>query len=112
MPLSINEAVTAGITKLRLAKWLNPADHIEIAILKERPDGGENQLGPWWSLWSPMNEEVNGRNPVKNLVVGPMGLGDLDDEVWTIYTSPRQPTAAPSSVPQHRVAHRTTRRRA
>jgi hypothetical protein len=93
MPLSINEAVKAGVTKLRLAKWLNPADHIEITILKERPDGGANCLGPWWSLWSPMNETISGQNPIKNLVVGSVGLGDLDDAVWTIYVD-----AAPSSL--------------
>lgn len=84
MPLSINEAVKAGIERLRLDKWANPEDHIKITIIAD-PKTGERQLGPWWELWSPINEQVNGCNPVKNLIVGSTGLGNLDAEVWTIY---------------------------
>lgn len=87
MPLSINEARIAGIERLRLARWANKDDHIKITIMKD-PVSGENWLGPWWELWSPINEETNGRNPVKNLAVGPNGLGDLDDPCWTIYVPP------------------------
>jgi hypothetical protein len=84
MPVSINEAVKAGIERLRLEKWANTDDHIKITIINN-PETGERWLGPWWELWSPMNEEINGRNPVKNLIVGEMGLGDLDNPCWTIY---------------------------
>jgi hypothetical protein len=84
MPLSIHEAMQGGIERLRLAKWANPHDHIKITILKD-PQTGERMLGPWWELWSPVNEMINGHNPVKNLIVGPRGLGDLDDPCWSIY---------------------------
>lgn len=82
MPISINEAVKAGITRLRLDRWANPADHIELTILKERPDGtGANQLGPWCNMWAyPYVDE-----PHKFCVVGPAGLGDFDLPLWTIY---------------------------
>lgn len=80
--ISINEAVRRGIPRLRLDRWANPWDHIEITIVKV---DGENLLGPWWNLWSPLNEEINGRNPVKNMVIGPMGLGSPDDPCWSVY---------------------------
>lgn len=84
MPLSIHEAVKAGVERLRLAKWANPDDHVRITIAKD-PETGERCLGPWYELWSPINEDVNGQNPVKNLIIGEVGLGDLDDPCWTIY---------------------------
>lgn len=84
MPLSINEAVKAGIDRLRLDNWANKDDHIKIVITKH-PETGEPYLGAWWELWSPVNEMINGRNPVKNMVIGAMGLGDLDAPCWTVY---------------------------
>jgi len=90
MPLSINEAVKAGIERLRLDKWANPDDHIKIVITKH-PETGERCLGVWWELWSPINEEINGVNPVKNLIIGPMGLGDLNACHWTIYAPSKPP---------------------
>ena len=88
MPISINEAVRGGVERLRLDHWANPADHIKITIVKD-PRTGARMLGPWWELWSPINEKVNGRNPVRNLVAGTgMGLGDLDEACWTIYAEP------------------------
>ena len=85
MPLSINEAVKAGVTRLRLDRWANKDDHIKITITKD-PETGERCLGVWYELWSPINESVNGRNPLTNLIVGELGLGNLDTPVWTIYT--------------------------
>jgi hypothetical protein len=87
MPLSINEAVKAGVERLRLDKWANPDDHIRITITKD-PETGEPYLGWWYELWSPINEEINGRNPVKSIVVGELGLGDLNAPRWTIYVEP------------------------
>lgn len=84
MPLSINEAVKAGVERLRRDNWANADDHIKITITKN-PETGERWLGPWWELWSPINEEINGRNPLKFLIIGEMGLGNLDACVWTIY---------------------------
>ena len=87
MPLSINEAVKAGVERLRFDKWANPEDHIKITITKH-PETGERYLGAWYELWSPINEEINGRNPVKNMIIGEMGLGNLDACIWTIYAPP------------------------
>lgn len=84
MPLSINEAVKAGVERLRLDKWANTDDHIKITIVKD-PKTGERWLGPWYELWSPINERVNSRNPTTNMIIGPLGLGDLDACIWTIY---------------------------
>ena len=84
MPLSINEAVKAGVERLRRASWAIPDDHIKITITKH-PETGEGMLGAWYELWSPMNEAINGRNPTKSLIMGPMGLGDLNGCIWTIY---------------------------
>jgi len=92
MPLSINEAVRAGVNRLRLDKWSNKHDHIKLTIVVNA-ENGERMLGPWWELWSPLNEANNGRNPVKNLIVGPRGLGDLDDPCWTIYAPIESPQA-------------------
>lgn len=86
--ISINDALKAGADRLRLDRWANTEDHIKIAILKD-PQTGEPRLGPWCELWSPVNEELIGRNPVQILAIGADGLGDLDAPIWTIYVPPK-----------------------
>lgn len=90
MPLSINEAVKAGVERLRLDKWANKHDHIKITITKD-PETGERCLGPWYELWSPINERTNGVNPTMNPIIGGLGLGDLNDPCWTIYAPVERP---------------------
>jgi hypothetical protein len=84
MPLSINEAVKAGVERLQLDNWALSDDHIKITIVND-PETGERWVGPWYELWSPMNEDIHDHNPTKNLIIGELGLGDLDACVWTIY---------------------------
>jgi hypothetical protein len=64
--ISIRQAAKQGIAKLRRPEWADPADHIHITIV-------DGLVGPWVELWSPINQEVNGCNPVKLLIteVGP-----------------------------------------
>lgn len=55
--ISINQAAARGIDKLRSPKWANPNDYLKIDIVEGKP-------GPWLHLYSPINIDVNGRNPV------------------------------------------------
>ena len=69
--ISIRQAAAQGIDKLRMPQWVNPDDYLKIDIIDGRP-------GPWTHLFSPVNEEINGRNPVDMLVIH---VG-LDDEAY------------------------------
>lgn len=71
--ISINEAMRRGLTKLRLDKWSNPQDHIELQKL----DAGN--YGPWVKLWSPTAAVCGYPNPQKLIITM---LGDLDDPSW------------------------------
>ncbi len=70
--ISIREAAHRGITKVRLDKWTNPDDYMELTIV-------DGLLGPWVKLWSPINEVIGATNPQKLLITM---LGDLDDPCW------------------------------
>ena len=61
--LSIVEAAALGIGRLRMPQWVDPNDYLKIDIVDGKP-------GPWGHLYSPINELVNGRNPVDLLLVG------------------------------------------
>jgi len=58
--ISIRDAVSQGITRLRIPIWHNPYSHIKIDIMN-------SSLGPWVHLYEPFNEECNGRDPVSFL---------------------------------------------
>ena len=73
--ISIKQAAQRGFTKLRLDRWANPDDYIEIYIV----DKEEGRLGPWAKLWSPTNEIVGNKNPHMMLW---LELGGEDDECW------------------------------
>lgn len=45
--MQIEELFKQGITKVRLPKWANPLDHIEITTVNI---GGERYMGPWVKL--------------------------------------------------------------
>ncbi len=61
--ISLREAAKQNIATLRRPNWSDPADHVKITI-------ADGLLGPWIELWSPMNERINGRNPVKQFLSG------------------------------------------
>ena len=72
--MTLSEAAAQGIARLRLPHWANPVSHIKIDIFA----GGS--YGPWVHFYDPMNEELNGRNPV-DMIVTEMG----DEDRWEPY---------------------------
>lgn len=79
--ISINEARINGFQYLRFPKWSNREDYIKLDYVVM---DGERLLGPWVHLYSPMNEEINGRNPVDLLITE----FDLDEVKWEIWAKP------------------------
>lgn len=78
MSISIEQAAARGIERLRLSRWANPMDHIKISILMGSP-------GPWVKLYCPINEAMNGRDPVEMLI---MNFLPTTDPVWDEYKGP------------------------
>lgn len=76
--ISIRDAVTKGITKLRLPHWACPDDHVEIHIDRT------GNLGPWVKLWSPLNEIISGHNPLEFLTIT-FSKDELDETCWIQY---------------------------
>lgn len=75
--ISIKEAANKGIKKIRLDKWANPHDYIEIPILDEK-----GTIGPWFKLWSNTNEIIGQKNPQQ---ISILMMGDLDEKIWSPY---------------------------
>lgn len=73
--ISIKEAATQRIDRLRQPQWIQPEDHIKLDLVN-------GSLGPWIHLYAPFNEECNGRDPVDILGVG----YDLTQKSWLPYT--------------------------
>lgn len=55
--LSLNEAVSLGITRLRLPHWRGGRDYIRIEIT------ASGELGPRFQLYSPALARLVGQNP-------------------------------------------------
>lgn len=68
--ISINQAAAQGVDKLRLPIWASPEDYLKIDII-------DGKAGPWGHLYSPINEAINGKNPVDMLL-----LEGRDDECF------------------------------
>jgi hypothetical protein len=78
MPLiSLRQAAKFGITRVRLSRWANPFDHLDISV----PHSVGGTLPVWVKLYSPMNAWCNGRDPVLVIVLS----FDLDDPSWEPY---------------------------
>ncbi len=77
-PISINGAAAAGISRIRKPNWSNPMDHLELYLT-----GGS--VGPWVNLYCPMNQSLNGRDPVKMLITE---MGDLNKKDFLPYAGP------------------------
>ena len=60
--ISMNDAASWGIERLRQPNWANPFDHFKIDIIN-------GELGPWAHLYCPFNLECNGRDPVDVLII-------------------------------------------
>lgn len=76
--ISINDAVKLGNQRLRKPIWSNPLDHLKIDII-------DGQLGPWIHMFSPLNKECNGRDPVDILIIM---FENLDSPEFEIYEGP------------------------
>lgn len=85
--VSINEAVKRKWSRLRLDKWVNDLDHIEITIVDHAP-------GPWVKFWSPINVAVCQQENPQTLLI--TMLGHLDDPVWRRYVGPDGIPAQPT----------------
>lgn len=79
--ISIRDAAAQGIKNVRLDKWANPADHIEIPIL------ADGSIGPWFKLWSPVNDVIGAPNPQTLLCTM---MGDLDEKIWRPFEDSKQ----------------------
>lgn len=75
--ISINDAAAQGIDRLRRPAWLMREDHIKIHIHEGKP-------GPFVKIYSPFNQECNGRDPVEMLIIA----FDLEDKIFLPYTGP------------------------
>lgn len=73
--ISLNEAVKNGISRLRRPEWANREDYIEIDLL------GDGLHGPWVHLYSPMNEDIHGTNPVDLMCTG-FDWDEVGYEIW------------------------------
>lgn len=75
--ISIREAATRGIMRLRKPVWRTPEDHIKIDII-------DGRHGPWIHLYCPFNMQCNGRDPVDLLCTD----FPPDLKVFVPYTGP------------------------
>lgn len=78
--ISLHEAVAAGIDKVRTPRWIMSDDYLKIDIIEQ---DGERMMGPWFHLYSPMNEMINGRNPVDL----PAMQFDCDEQIYEPWKS-------------------------
>lgn len=53
--MSINEAVSKGVSRLRIPKWAIPEDQLHLYIVEQKD--GKRVVGPWAKLYSPFNFE-------------------------------------------------------
>lgn len=77
--ISLNEAASKGIERLRHPAWSTPMDHVQISIVDGKP-------APWLRLYSPMNMRIFDRDPVELLAT----LNDTSFDVRNMlpYTGP------------------------
>ncbi len=78
--ISINEAVTNGVTQIRKPIWANPSDYLKLDLM-------DGKLGPWLHLYSPLNELIGEPNPQDILCIG-CNLDAVEWEIWQVQTNP------------------------
>ncbi len=83
--ISIDQAASLGILRVRKPHWLSRFDHLRIDILGGRP-------GPWLYLHAPANAMFDGPDP-KPLLALMQTFCPLDERGWLPYTGPL-PTSA------------------
>lgn len=79
--ISIRDAASDGIRRIRQPNWANPKDYLLIDILED------NTPGPWVHLYSPINQSVcQQRNPQDILWVGSGCHGAGTEKLYEPYT--------------------------
>ena len=79
--ISITEAATLGVDRLRLPVWADKMDHLKLDIVDGKP-------GPWLHLFAPFNKKCNGRDPVDFLwAMGAMKT-DINFPEFEVYSGP------------------------
>jgi hypothetical protein len=81
--LTLQEAAERGVTAIRKPMWAGRFDHMTFDTVRQAD--GTVHIGPWLRLYSPMNEAINGRDPVSILLTE---TGDTRDAVWLPYKGP------------------------
>lgn len=76
--ISINDAVSKNITRLRRYNWVIAEDHIQIRISDQKA------ISPWFKFYSPANKSMNGEDPVVMMLFGE----DLNEKVFLEYRGP------------------------
>lgn len=82
--MNLHEAVQRGITRVRDPNWACPEDHFLLDLFPDPRNPGKMFSGPWLHLYSPLNERVNGRNPVDML----FNAVDWNEDGWVAYEPP------------------------
>lgn len=77
MKLSIKQAAERGIKYLRKPVWAHPMDHLKIDI-------HNGTFGPWIRMYSPMNLDLNKRDPMDVLCI----QMDCESEDFVEHTGP------------------------
>lgn len=56
--MTLTEAASKGIIRVRLDVWANKTDYIKIHLI-------DGMMGPWLELFSPTNKAIGQKNPQK-----------------------------------------------
>jgi hypothetical protein len=87
--ISIAEAASAGIERIRSPIWTHPFDHFKIDIAQGLP-------GPWLHLHAPSNREWIGRDPVDifwSVGINDMLKIDMQASQFAVYRGPMPDSA-------------------
>jgi len=81
---SLREAAARGIERVYQPNWVGTLDHVKLDLARD------GTFGPWLHFYSPMNQVINGRDPVDLLVIEVSdGMRiDLDAQCLYAYAGP------------------------
>jgi hypothetical protein len=74
--ISVVDAASKGIERIRMPQWICPFDHIKLYIIDGSP-------GAWFEFWSPTNEKINDLDPIMVFITD---MGDLYEKQFMVYT--------------------------
>lgn len=65
--ISLSEAASLGILRVRMPGWANHQDYIKIDVVN-------GNAGIWCHFYSPINKDTNGRNPIDTPTINLGGI--------------------------------------